>query len=219
MARWLPQQLYYLLAYKQWKKQREGAPVISVPSGNFGNICAGILAHISGMPATHFIAACNANDVVPKFMEGQTYQPQKAIPTISNAMDVGDPSNFVRILELFHQDFPALKEKFSSVSISDDDTRAAMIELYHQHHYLADPHGAVGYLALKQYLATHTGEAGMFLETAHPVKFYDVIEPVLNIQVPIPESVKGIINKTGNAHKMDADYQALRDFLMNKKNR
>jgi threonine synthase len=216
VARWLPQQLYYLLAYKQWKKQREGAPVISVPSGNFGNICAGILAHISGMPAAHFIAACNANDVVPKFMEGQTYQPRKAIPTISNAMDVGDPSNFIRILELFHQDFPALKEKFSSVSISDDDTRAAMIELYSQHHYLADPHGAVGYLALKEYLTTHTGEAGMFLETAHPVKFYDVIEPVLNVQVPMPESVKGIMNKAGNAHKMDAEYQALREFLMNK---
>ena len=216
VARWLPQQLYYLLGYKQWKKQREGAPVISVPSGNFGNICAGILAHISGMPAAHFIAACNANDVVPNFMEGQTYQPKKAIPTISNAMDVGDPSNFIRILELFHQDFPAMKEKFSSVSISDDDTRAAMIELYSQHHYLADPHGAVGYLALKEYLTTHTGEAGMFLETAHPVKFYDVIEPVLNIQVPIPESVKGIMNKAGNAHKMDAEYQALREFLMNK---
>jgi threonine synthase len=216
VARWLPQQLYYLLGYKQWKKQREGAPVISVPSGNFGNICAGILAHISGMPAAHFIAACNANDVVPNFMEGQTYQPKKAIPTISNAMDVGDPSNFIRILELFHQDFPAMKEKFSSVSISDDDTRAAMIELYSQHHYLADPHGAVGYLALKEYLTNHTGEAGMFLETAHPVKFYDVIEPVLNIQVPIPESVKGIMNKAGNAHKMDAEYQALREFLMNK---
>ncbi|MFN5335544.1 MAG: threonine synthase, partial [Bacteroidota bacterium] len=98
----------------------------------------------------------------------------------------------------------------------DDDTRAAMIELYSQHHYLADPHGAVGYLALKEYLTTHTGEAGMFLETAHPVKFYDVIEPVLNIQVPIPESVEGIMNKTGNAHKMDAEYQALREFLINK---
>ena len=216
VARWLPQQLYYLLAYKQWKKQREGSPVISVPSGNFGNICAGILAHISGMPAAHFIAACNANDVVPSFMETEHYLPKKATPTISNAMDVGDPSNFVRILELFHQDFPSLKEKFSSVSISDEATRETMIELYQQHNYLADPHGAVGYLALKEYLSSYKGQAGFFLETAHPVKFYDVIEPVLNIQVPIPESVKGIMNIEGNAHKMEADYGALRKFLMNK---
>jgi threonine synthase len=215
VARWLPQQLYYLLAYKQWKKQREGAPVISVPSGNFGNICAGILAHISGMPVAHFIAACNANDVVPRFMETQQYQPQKSIPTISNAMDVGDPSNFIRIMELFHHDFPSLKEKFTSVCISDEATKEALLELYRNHQYLADPHGAVGYLALKDYLAGHAGQAGIFLETAHPVKFYDVIEPVLNIQVPIPESVQRIMHKEGNAHKMEADYEALRGFLMN----
>ena len=213
VARWLPQQLYYLLAYKQWKKEKRGAPVFAVPSGNFGNICAGILAHISGMPATHFIAACNANDVVPKFMEHQTYQPQKAIPTISNAMDVGDPSNFVRILELFHQDFPSLKAKFSAVSITDEATKAALIELYKQYHYLADPHGAVGYLALKNYLADHPEQDGIFLETAHPVKFYDVIEPVLNMNVPMPESVKGIMDKAGNAHKIEADYAALCEYL------
>jgi threonine synthase len=213
IARWLPQQLYYVLAYKQWK-DKKNPPVICVPSGNFGNICAGILAHISGMPATHFIAACNANDVVPKFMDTQEYHPRKAVPTISNAMDVGDPSNFIRILELFHQDFPALKEKFSSVSITDEETKATLKDLYQQYQYIADPHGAVGYLALKRYLDVHADQKGIFLETAHPVKFYDVIEPVLGFKVPVPAAIEAIMDKPGNATKMEADYSALRDYLL-----
>jgi threonine synthase len=213
IARWLPQQLYYVLAYKQWK-DKNNPPVICVPSGNFGNICAGILAHISGMPATHFIAACNANDVVPKFMQRQQYEPRKAVPTISNAMDVGDPSNFIRILELFQQDFPALKEKFSSVSITDDETKATLKDLYQQYQYIADPHGAVGYLALERYLQNYPGQKGIFLETAHPVKFYDVIEPVLGFKVPVPAAIEAIMDKPGNATKMEADYSALRDYLL-----
>jgi threonine synthase len=166
------------------------------------------------MPAAHFIAACNANDVVPKFMESQQYQPRKAVPTISNAMDVGDPSNFIRILELFHQDFPSLKEKFSSVSITDEETRITLKNLYQQYQYIADPHGAVGYLALERYLRDHAGLKGIFLETAHPVKFYDVIEPVLGLKVPVPEAIKAIMDKPGKAVKMEADYNALRNFLM-----
>jgi len=213
IARWLPQQLYYVLAYKQWK-DKNNPPVICVPSGNFGNICAGILAHISGMPATHFIAACNANDVVPKFMQRQQYEPRKAVPTISNAMDVGDPSNFIRILELFQQDFPALKEKFSSVSITDDETKATLKDLYQQYQYIADPHGAVGYLALERYLQNYPGQKGIFLETAHPVKFYDVIEPVLGFKVPVPPSIESIMHKPGKAEKMEADYHALRNYLL-----
>jgi threonine synthase len=213
IARWLPQQLYYLFAWKQWN-DKSNPPVICVPSGNFGNICAGILAHISGMPAAHFIAACNANDVVPKFMETQQYQPRKAVPTISNAMDVGDPSNFIRILELFHKDFPALQTKFSSVSITDDETKITLKDLYQQYQYMADPHGAVGYLALERYLLDHAGQRGIFLETAHPVKFYDVIEPVLELKVPVPEAIKAIMEKPGNAVKIEADYRALHDFLL-----
>ena len=213
IARWLPQQLYYVLAWKQWK-EKSNPPVICVPSGNFGNICAGVLAHISGMPVAHFIAACNANDVVPKFMESQHYEPRKAIPTISNAMDVGDPSNFIRILELFHQDFPSLKEKFSSVSITDEETRKTLKDLYQQYQYIADPHGAVGYLALERYLRDHSDQKGIFLETAHPVKFYDVIEPVLGLKVPVPKAIEAIMDKPGNAEKMEADYKALHDFLL-----
>ncbi|MEJ7587032.1 MAG: threonine synthase [Ferruginibacter sp.] len=128
VARWLPQQLYYFFAYKQWA-DKDHPPVISVPSGNFGNVCAGILAHISGLPVQHFIAACNANDVVPEFMLTEKYQPKKSVATISNAMDVGNPSNFIRILEIFHHRFKDLQHVFSSCSISDGNESNLKINL------------------------------------------------------------------------------------------
>ncbi len=226
VARWLPQQFYYFFAYKQWKDSPLGVggpPVISVPSGNFGNICAGILAHMSGLPVKHFIAACNANDVVPRFMQTDGSAPltsfisTKAVATISNAMDVGNPSNFIRILELFHQQFPQLKEKFSSVSITDEETKETMKRVYDQFDYTLDPHGAVGFLALERYLNGGPQVAkGMFLETAHPVKFYDVVEPVLNSKISIPESVQQIINLPKKAHWLENDYKELKSFLINK---
>ena len=215
VARWLPQQFYYFFAYKQWK-QKDQPPVISVPSGNFGNICAGILAHMSGLPVKHFIAACNANDIVPNFMQSQQYQPKPAVATISNAMDVGNPSNFVRILELFHQQFPQLKEKFSSVSITDEETKQTMKRVYDELHYTLDPHGAVGYLALERYLAD-VGDSplkGIFLETAHPVKFYDVVEPVLNQTIPLPDAVKEIIDLPKKSTLMNVSFEELKDFLL-----
>lgn len=223
VARWLPQQFYYFFAYKQWK-QKDQPPVICVPSGNFGNICAGILAHMSGLPVKHFIAACNANDIVPNFMQSQQYQPKPAVATISNAMDVGNPSNFVRILELFHQQFPQLKEKFSSVSITDDETKQTMKRVYNELHYTLDPHGAIGYLALERYLS-NAGEPpknaagdsplkGIFLETAHPVKFYDVVEPVLNQIIPLPSAVKEIIDLPKKSTVMNVSFDELKDFLL-----
>ncbi len=213
VARWLPQQFYYFFAYKQWK-QKDQPPVIAVPSGNFGNICAGILAHMSGLPVKHFIAACNANDVVPNFMQSQSYQPKSAIATISNAMDVGNPSNFVRILELFHQQFPQLKEKFSSLSISDDETKATMKRVFNDFGYILDPHGAVGFLALEQYLTNEPSlQKGMFLETAHPVKFYDVVEDVLQHTIELPDAVQAIMHKPKAATFIDADYDALKEVL------
>ncbi|MFT3844533.1 MAG: threonine synthase [Lacibacter sp.] len=216
VARWLPQQFYYFFAYKQWKSSPLGAggpPVICVPSGNFGNICAGVLAHTSGLPVEHFIAACNANDVVPQFMQSQNYAPKKAVATISNAMDVGNPSNFVRILELFHNQFPQLKEKFSSVSITDEETKATMERVFDEYGYTLDPHGAVGFLALENYLQKHSGSKGIFLETAHPVKFYDVVEPVIHQTVPLPDAVKDIIDLPKKSSLIDASYQQLKDFL------
>ena len=217
VARWLPQQFYYFFAYKQWVNSPLGdgcnPPVISVPSGNFGNICAGILAHVSGLPVQHFIAACNANDIVPSFMQTQQYEPKKAVATISNAMDVGNPSNFVRILQIFNNEFVNLQKVLSSVSITDDETRSTIKSVYEDQKYLLDPHGAVGYLALERYLQNNPSQKGIVLETAHPVKFYDVVEPVIGETIPLPASVVAQINAEKKSTKINADGGLLKDFL------
>ncbi|MEP7081204.1 MAG: threonine synthase, partial [Ginsengibacter sp.] len=171
VARWLSQQFYYFFAYQQWP-DKNNPPVISVPSGNFGNICAGLLANYSGLPVRHFIAACNANKVFTDYLLTQKYVPCQSIATISNAMDVGNPSNFVRILQLFKNYFTDIENLVSSYSITDDETRNAISEVYVMHKYLMDPHGAVAYIALKNYFHNENMKAGLFLETAHPVKFY-----------------------------------------------
>lgn len=194
VARWLPQQFYYFFAWKQWA-DKNSPPVFSVPSGNFGNICAGLLANRSGLPVKHFIAACNANDTVPEYFQTGNYTPKKAIATISNAMDVSDPSNFVRILELFKDDSTVLNDLVSSYSISDDETKATIKHVFLQENYLLDPHGAVAFFALNKYLQNDTSSKGIFLETAHPVKFYDVVEPVIGETVPIPASVQEQLSK------------------------
>lgn len=213
VARWLPQQFYYFFAYKQWL-QKENSPVVCVPSGNFGNICAGLLANASGLPIKHFIAATNANDVVPHYFETQKYQPKKAVATISNAMDVGDPSNFVRILELFQQQFSNLTAKVSSCSVNDDITRQTLLAVYQKHNYLCDPHGAVAYRALEDFLQAHPGNKGIFLETAHPVKFYDVVEPVIGQTVPVPDSIKEQLTKEKKSTLINKGEQELKSFLM-----
>jgi threonine synthase len=213
IARWLPQQFYYLFAYKQWK-HKEHPPVISVPSGNFGNICAGLLAKRSGLPVPGFIAACNANDTIPEFFKQGVYHPKKAVPTISNAMDVGNPSNFVRILELFGQDQDALKKVVTSYSISDNETRAAMQEVYKKHAYLMDPHGAVGYIALKKYLEANPDQQGIFLETAHPIKFLDVVEPVIGKKISLPPAVEELSSKPQYKTPIKADYDQFKEYLL-----
>jgi threonine synthase len=212
VARWLPQQFYYFYAYKQWK-DKDNLPVISVPSGNFGNICAGILAHISGLPVDHFIAACNANDVVPAFLQTQKYEPKKAVATISNAMDVGNPSNFIRVLELFHHQFGDLVNTLSSCSYSDDATRNTILKVLSSHNYLLDPHGAVGYLALEEYLQSHPDKKGMILETAHPVKFYDVVEPIIGKAVPIPDAIQAQLKLEKKSTVIDSSSALLKEFL------
>jgi len=215
VARWLPQQFYYFFAWKQWN-DKNNPPVISVPSGNFGNICAGILAHFSGMPVAHFIAACNSNNVVPEFLKTEKYQPKKAVATISNAMDVGDPSNFIRILELFDHQFFSLKNLLSSYSISDDLTKQTLKEVYEKYDYLTDPHGAVAYIALQKYFQEHLQQKGIFIETAHPVKFYDVVEPVIQRRVPIPESLQPLLKKEKKSILMNAGFENLKEFLMSR---
>jgi threonine synthase len=225
VARWLPQQFYYFFAWAQWADKNH-PPVISVPSGNFGNICAGLMAWTSGLPVHHFIAACNANDIVPVYLQTGQYQPKAPKPTLSNAMDVGNPSNFVRILEIFDKklsapvaslpsaDTTSLHTILSSFSISDEETIAAIRGLYTDHHYLPDPHGAVGYLALRRYLAAHPGHKGIFLETAHPVKFYDVVEPLIDSKIPLPTAVAALLGRKKQSIRLPARYQALKDYLL-----
>lgn len=214
IARWLPQQFYYFFAWQQWE-DKDNPPVICVPSGNFGNICAGLLAHHAGLPARHFIAACNANNSVPSYLDNGRYVAKKSVSTISNAMDVGNPSNFIRVLEIFNREFSAFKNTVSSYSISDEQTKATLLDLYNRHHYLADPHGAVGFNALDQYLAQHPGEKGIVLETAHPVKFYDVVEPLIGEKIPIPDTLaKGLLTGKKKSIPIEADYGALKNILL-----
>ena len=212
VARWLPQMFYYFIAYRALKKINKPL-VISVPSGNFGNICAGLMAREIGLPIDHFIASTNINDVVPDFLSSGVYTPKKSSPTISNAMDVGDPSNFIRILKIFGDDFDNLKETLSGFRFTDDETREALKEIHEISGYVADPHGAVGYLGLKEYLKDHPEKYGIFLETAHPVKFLDTVEDTLNIKVDIPERLKDTLSKTKKSIEIQ-DYQGLKDFLL-----
>jgi len=210
VARWLPQQFYYFYALARWDGE---PPVISVPSGNFGNLAAGILAHVSGLPVTKFIAACNTNDVVPRFMKTAEYTPKKSVATLSNAMDVGSPSNFVRILEIFGNKFIDLQEKLDAVSVSDEETAATMRTVYKDPGYVLDPHGAVGFRALADYLAEQADDSGIFLETAHPVKF-DSVNEILGETVPIPAAVEGLFAKEKRAIEIPNEYERLKEILI-----
>jgi threonine synthase len=212
VARWLPQQLYYCFALQQWPEDA-APPVVAVPSGNFGNICAGLLARASGLPLGHFIAACNANEPVPAYLRTGTFTPRPAVPTFSNAMDVGNPSNFVRILELFDNDLAKMRAALSADTVSDEDTVAAIRQVWEQEGYLLDPHGAVAYTALRRYQAEHPDAAGMILATAHPVKFPDVVEPILGRAIELPEVVQALQGRAKQSLPISVDYEPLRAFL------
>lgn len=212
VARWLPQMFYFAFAYKQLK-DRSKQLVFSTPSGNFGNICAGFMAQQLGLPVSHFIAATNANKVVPNFMESGKYEPLQSVATISNAMDVGDPSNFIRIREIFKDNFNRIRKNLSSYSYSDYQTREAMQEVYKATGYIMDPHGAVGYLGLKQYLKEQDKAQGIFLETAHPIKFLDVVEPIIKKTIPFPPQIKEIMPRKKVAISISS-YEELKEFLM-----
>jgi threonine synthase len=216
VARWLPQQFYYFFAYKQWKQLHNAEPVVSVPSGNFGNICAGLLAKASGLPIKHFIAACNANAVVPHYLLTENYAPQKAIPTISNAMDVGNPSNFVRVMQLFQQQFDSIKNNITGYEISDEETKATLLQVYKNEKYMLDPHGAVAYKALEDYLQKNKEESGFIIETAHPVKFYDVVEPIINEKIALPKAIADIIDLPKKSILVEANFEAVKTLLLSK---
>lgn len=212
VARWLPQSLYYAFAYQKLKKLNKEL-IFSVPSGNFGNICAGMVAHMMGMPVKQFIAAVNSNTTIPRFMRSGVYAPTVTVPTISNAMDVSDPSNFVRVLQLFQNNRALLSEKLTSYSYCDGATRGAMYDLHTEHGYTADPHGAIGYLGLKEYMKDHPDGYGVFLETAHPVKFLPAVEPVVGKINDLPAQIKGLIHRKKEALAAK-DYTDLKRYLL-----
>jgi threonine synthase len=210
VARWLPQMFYFFFAYKQVSKHYKDI-VFSVPSGNFGNICAGLLAQKLGLPVKHFVASTNINDTVPQYLLNGNYDPKPSKATISNAMDVGNPSNFIRIQELFDNNLSSLKKSFSSFSFSDDETKIMMKSIHDKFNYISEPHGAIGYLGLKKY-GLKTNEFGVFLETAHPVKFLEVVEETLLVNVEIPHKIKQVMSKEKVATSV-SNYQELKMFL------
>ncbi|TPN88990.1 threonine synthase [Aquimarina algicola] len=211
IARWLPQLFYFVFAYKQLKNNHKDL-VFSVPSGNFGNICAGIVAHKLGLPVKHFIASTNSNDTVVRYLETSNYDPKPSKATISNAMDVGNPSNFVRIQKLFNDSFQELKNDFSAYSFDDDQTREGMKEIYNKTQYIADPHGAIGYLGLKKHQLSDD-EYGVFLETAHPVKFLDTVKDTLDTTIEIPPQIEKVMNKEKKSIAIKG-YKELKEFLL-----
>ncbi len=211
VARWLPQMFYFMFAYKQLKSKYKSI-VFSVPSGNFGNVCAGMMAQQLGLPIKHFVASNNENNVVTEYLKTEHYNPKPSVQTISNAMDVGNPSNFVRIQEIYKNDFSLLQNNLSSFSFSDAETKKAMLEIYKDFNYVADPHGAVGYLGAKAFLKTNPEHHCVFLETAHPTKFLDVVEEVIQSKVELPEQIKSVMNKEKSSIKIK-DYSELKSFL------
>ncbi|AFD09231.1 threonine synthase [Solitalea canadensis] len=213
VARWLPQMFYYFFAYQQLKDKSKKL-VVSVPSGNFGNICAGMVAAKLGLPVSLFVASTNANKVVTEYLSTGAYEPKPSVQTISNAMDVGDPSNFVRIKQLHNADFNLLKSNLLSYSYSDFTTREVMAEVRERTGYILDPHGAVGYLGLKESLRNRPYAQGIFLETAHPCKFIDVVEETLNEKVVIPEKLQSLMERKKVSIVIDKDYDDLKQILL-----
>ena len=211
IARWLPQMFYFFFAYKHLKS--ENKPLIfSCPSGNFGNICAGIIAKKIGLPIQHFVASTNVNDTASRFLESGLYDPKPTKATISNAMDVGNPSNFIRIREMYNNDLSEFKKDFSSYSFNDTETENAIKTIYKNSVYISEPHGAVGYLGLKKELKYLPNSIGVFLETAHPIKFLDVVEPILKIKLPIPNQIESVLNKEKLSIKIKT-YEDFKTFL------
>ena len=213
VARWLPQMFYFFFAYKQLHKTHKNI-VFSVPSGNFGNICAGMMAQQLGLPIHHFVAANNENNVVTEYLSTKLYEPKPSVQTISNAMDVGNPSNFIRIQEIYKNNFETLKSNLSSYSFSDDETRVALKELYNEFKYIADPHGAVGYLGCKSYLKNNANAHCVFLETAHPTKFLNVVEEIIPEQIELPSQIEAVMDQEKTAIPI-AHYDELKAVLLN----
>jgi threonine synthase len=213
VARFLPQAFYYFYAYAQLKKQGKADNlVVCVPSGNFGNITAGLFGQRMGLPVKRFIAANNKNDIFYQYLKTGVYTPKPSIATIANAMDVGDPSNFARILDLYKGDHAAIKANISGTTYSDEEIRETVRAIYQETGYLLDPHGACGCRALSEGL--QAGEVGVFLETAHPAKFRDTVEGIIQAPVAIPEKLQAFMKGTKQSVEMSKEFSAFKAYLM-----
>ena len=213
VARFLPQSFYYFHAYAQLKREgRADNVVVCVPSGNFGNLTAGLFAARMGLPVGRFIAANNRNDIFYQYLRTGVYSPRPSIATIANAMDVGAPSNFARILDLYGNNHAAICADISGATYTDEQIADTVRTTWQQHHYLLDPHGACGFRALQEGL--REGETGIFLETAHPAKFKDTVEHIIGQPVDIPDKLRAFMQGTRRSVPMSKDFPAFKDYLL-----
>jgi threonine synthase len=212
IARLIPQMFYYFYAWSRLKEKER--VVFSVPSGNFGNLTAGLMAKQMGLPIHQFIASTNSNDVVPEFLQTNIFTTRPSVSTISNAMDVGNPSNFARITNLYNHSWTKMKEHISGYSFSDEETGEVMLQVFNRSNYILDPHGAVGLLGLKKYMSENERCTGVFLETAHPAKFKEVVEPILGQALTLPKELEQLISKEKKSIPCSSDYPSLQSLLL-----
>lgn len=218
ISRLIPQTFYYFNAYAQLKRQGKEQVVFSVPSGNFGNIAAGLLAYKMGLPVKQFIAATNINDTVPRFLETGVYETRPSVQTYANAMDVGAPSNWVRIMDLFGNDREAIKDLVKSYSFNDEETLQAIKDIYEKFSYVACPHTAIAWLALQTYgkgVKEENNGAKVFLSTAHACKFPDIFPDDIKAKIEIPEQVNSLFSKEKKATTMDTSFESFKAYLNN----
>ena len=213
VARFLPQAFYYFYAYAQLKKAGKADNlVVCVPSGNFGNITAGLFGKRMGLPVKRFIASNNSNDIFYQYLQTTQYNPRPSVATIANAMDVGDPSNFARILALYEDSHEAICSEISGAAYTDEQIRETVLKAYRETGYLLDPHGACGYRALEEGL--QEGEVGVFLETAHPAKFLETVEGIIGQPVEIPSKLQEFMKGTKQSIPMAKDFASFKAYLM-----
>jgi threonine synthase len=215
-ARLLPQSFYYYFAYAQLLKQNQHKAVFSIPSGNYGNLTAGLFAATMGLPVHRFLAASNANDTVPLYLQSGEYGAKPSVATLSSAMDVGDPSNFARMQTIFGNSVEQMRSQIIGYSFNDAQTKTGIAEVYAQYDYLIDPHGAVGYLAYQDYCQQDKEGAGIVLATAHPAKFPEAVQEVTGINPSQPQQLKACLDKAKKSFAITADFSALKSYLQSK---
>lgn len=217
LSRLLPQSFYYFYAYAQLSPNEREKVIFSVPSGNFGNLCAGLIAKRMGLPVHRFIAATNINDIVPQYLDNGCFSPRASKSTIANAMDVGNPSNFDRILDLYENSYDAICKDMVGYSYTDDKIRETMKHVFEKYHYMLDPHGAVGYKALSAHLKREQATAGIFMETAHPAKFIETVEETLGQKIEIPERLQQLVGGDKQSLPMSSKFDDLKAYLLTRK--